>query len=282
MNTRPISKKGKSLVPTDLAREVDTDGGENVTQARNLYKLLISSIPRMGKDIAPSLYFIDLADGAILLLLLLIVDEKIAELDPKHGLGKTLTHVHDHLMGSLLEMGYLAEEDDSEPDSDEESLPYYVSKTTIADIFTNAESVTESDESKEDGTEEYTGECAAAAAVDYDSDTDTDTTPDSDPGTEESYVSQDIYERDPTSSDTTVISTEYTTTDSAPGSDSVSDVVLGKNPLDSDTGDNDTTITDNTVGSPMVVDPSNVVDPSTYDDISTLELMFLLHNINKK
>ncbi|KAJ1394194.1 hypothetical protein B484DRAFT_407958 [Ochromonadaceae sp. CCMP2298] len=286
MNTRR-APTGRPLVATDLARDADINDKENVAQAKLLYKLLIKAIPRMRNDLTSVMYLIDLADGDIQLILLLIVDKKIEELDPKFGLGKSLTHIHDHIMGSLLEIGYLTEEDDSdydtEPDSDEESLPYYMTKGTIADIFNNAGAVTESDdESEEATTEEYAGECTTE-------DSDFDANAKIAPDTEESHVS-DIYERDPTSSDSTEISTVYTTTASDPGSDSVSDpasdpvsdMSLGQNPLDSDTGDNDTPITDNTVGSPMVVEPSNVVDPSIDDEISTLGLMFLLHDINKK
>ncbi|KAJ1389868.1 hypothetical protein B484DRAFT_473753 [Ochromonadaceae sp. CCMP2298] len=149
MNTRRATPTGKPLVATDLARDAEINDKEKVNQAKLLYKLLIKAIPRMRKDIAPAMVFIDIVDGDIQLILLLIVDKKIEELDPKFGLGKSLTHVHDHLMGSLLEIGYLTEEDnsepDTEPDSDEESLPYYMTKGTVADIFSNAESVTESE-----------------------------------------------------------------------------------------------------------------------------------------
>jgi hypothetical protein len=109
-----------------------------------------------------------------------------------------------------------------------------MSKTTIVDIFDNAESTTETGESKEATTEEYT------TGSDRDTATDTDT---DNQGTE---ASQDDYERDPTSSDTTIISTEYTGTECT-GTDESDDPIYSP----ATTGTNDTEPI--TVGSPMVV-----------------------------
>jgi hypothetical protein len=124
MNTRPFTKKEKHLVPTDLAKGGNLHDAENVSHAKLLLRLLLRVLPRTMNDMALAMVLIEEADGPVQLILLILVHDKLEGLDPKIGLGKAMVFVHNRLVESLQEVGYLTEDDsDSDPDSDHDTDP---------------------------------------------------------------------------------------------------------------------------------------------------------------